>query len=109
MMVGIDDGQIRIEDLLGQSTEPFGFGQRAGVSAGFDGHGILPKNRLTISWITGGAVLQNLLRNQSGSEDNAIGITLQVPPAPWMAQKRLAHSFWRSATYPRMMEIEARR
>jgi hypothetical protein len=32
-----------------------------------------------------------------------------VPPAPWVAQKRLAHSFWRPATYPRMMEIEARR
>jgi hypothetical protein len=83
MMVGIDDRQIGIEDLLGQSAEPFRFGQRAGISAGFDGHGILPKNRLTISWITGGAVSQNLPRNQSGSEDHAI--------------------------YPRMMEIEARR
>ena len=26
-------------------------------------------------------------------EDHAIGIILQVPPVPWVAQKRLAHSF----------------
>ena len=42
MMMRVDDRQVGLEDLLGQLTEPFGVGQRAGIGAGFDWHGILP-------------------------------------------------------------------
>ena len=41
MMVRVDDRQTGFEDLLRQLAEPCDIGQRAGIGAGFDGHGIL--------------------------------------------------------------------
>ena len=41
MMMRVDDRQTRFEGLLRQLAEPCDIGQRAGIGAGFDGHGIL--------------------------------------------------------------------
>jgi len=41
MMVRVDDRQTGFEDLLRQLAEPRDIGQRAGIGASFDGHGIL--------------------------------------------------------------------
>jgi hypothetical protein len=41
VMVRVDDRQFGFEDLLSQFAEPSRVGQRAGIGAGFDGHGAL--------------------------------------------------------------------
>jgi hypothetical protein len=56
--------------------------RRAGIGAGFDGHDILPGTRLTIVWITGGAVSQIYSEINRAQKSHAIGITFHIPAAP---------------------------